>query len=129
MTHHFVMTSSLRVKIIKIDKFGDFSCDNDCSSSPTYLEMLFPLFFSMRPQAQRAPPAGIKCPPPAQRKQAKRGVFIHAGSTFRCSILCRKLFSANHVLVQKSLTPSLIHFLIFRLPALYTEGYGEWQFN
>ena len=29
MTHHFVMTSSLRIKIIKIVKFGDFSCDID----------------------------------------------------------------------------------------------------
>ena len=27
MTHHSVMTSSLRIKIVKIDKFGDFSCD------------------------------------------------------------------------------------------------------
>ena len=25
MTHHFVMTSSLLIKIFKIDKFGDFS--------------------------------------------------------------------------------------------------------
>ena len=27
LTHHSVMTSSLRFKILKIDKFGDFSCD------------------------------------------------------------------------------------------------------
>ena len=27
MTHHFVMTSSLLIKILKIGKFGDFSCD------------------------------------------------------------------------------------------------------
>ena len=27
MTHHFFMTSSLRIKILKIGKFGDFSCD------------------------------------------------------------------------------------------------------
>ena len=33
MTHRFVMTSSLRVKIIKIDKFGDFSCDIDYTSN------------------------------------------------------------------------------------------------
>ena len=32
MTHHFVMTSSLRIKIFKIDKFGDFSCDIDYDS-------------------------------------------------------------------------------------------------
>ena len=29
MTHHSVMTSSLRIKIFKIEKFGDFSCDID----------------------------------------------------------------------------------------------------
>ena len=29
MTHHCVMTSSLRIKILEIDKFGDFSFDID----------------------------------------------------------------------------------------------------
>ena len=29
MTHHSVMTSSLSIKIFKIDKFGDFSYDID----------------------------------------------------------------------------------------------------
>ena len=29
MTHHFVMTSLLRIKNFKIDKFGDFSSDID----------------------------------------------------------------------------------------------------
>ena len=29
MTHQFVMTSSLLIKILKIDKLGDFSCDKD----------------------------------------------------------------------------------------------------
>ena len=29
ITHHSVMTLSLRIKIKKIDKFGDFSCDFD----------------------------------------------------------------------------------------------------
>ena len=32
MTHHFVMTSSLLIKILKIDKFCDFSCDIDYNS-------------------------------------------------------------------------------------------------
>ena len=31
MTHHSVMTS-LRIKILKIDKFGDFSCDIEYNS-------------------------------------------------------------------------------------------------
>ena len=32
MTHHFVMTLSLRIKNFKIDKFGDFSSDIDYHS-------------------------------------------------------------------------------------------------
>ena len=32
MTHHSVMTSSLRIKIFKIDKFGDLSSDIDFNS-------------------------------------------------------------------------------------------------
>ena len=32
MTHHFVMTSSLHIKIFKIDKFCDFSSDIDYNS-------------------------------------------------------------------------------------------------
>ena len=32
MTHHSVMTSSLRNKILKFDKFCDFSCDSDYNS-------------------------------------------------------------------------------------------------
>ena len=31
-THHSVITSSLRIKIFKIDTFRDFSCDIDYSS-------------------------------------------------------------------------------------------------
>ena len=45
MTHHLVMTSSLPLKILKIDLFGDFSCDIDYNSrtGQTYLEMLTPI--------------------------------------------------------------------------------------
>ena len=32
MTHHFFMTSSLLIKILKIDNFSDFSCDIDYNS-------------------------------------------------------------------------------------------------
>ena len=32
MAHHFVMTSSLRIKNFKIEKFGDFSSDIDFHS-------------------------------------------------------------------------------------------------
>ena len=32
MTHHFAMTSSLLIKILKIDNFSDLSCDIDYNS-------------------------------------------------------------------------------------------------
>ena len=32
MTHHSVMTSSIPIKMLKIDKFGDFSWDIDYNS-------------------------------------------------------------------------------------------------
>ena len=44
MTHHFVITSSLLIKILKIDKFGDFSCDIDLALWQTYLEKLSPIY-------------------------------------------------------------------------------------
>ena len=43
MTHHSVMTSSLRIKNFEIDKFDDFSSDFDYSSKTTYLEIVSPL--------------------------------------------------------------------------------------
>ena len=46
MTHHFVMTSSLLIKILKIDNLGDFSCDIDITVGQTYLEMFFSLIIN-----------------------------------------------------------------------------------
>ena len=34
MSHHSVVASSLRIQILKISKFGDFSCDVDYNSWP-----------------------------------------------------------------------------------------------
>ena len=44
MTHHSVMTSSLHIKILKIDKFGDFSAISILALWQTYLEMLSPIY-------------------------------------------------------------------------------------
>ena len=43
MTHHFAMTSSLLIKILKIDKFGDFSYDIDYNSRTDVFIDIFPL--------------------------------------------------------------------------------------
>ena len=75
MTHHSVMTSSLRIKILKIDKFGDFSCDIDYNSRTDLFRDVINLPYNLinvTTGAHRAPPADTLCPPAAHRKQAKR---------------------------------------------------------
>ena len=70
MTHHSVMTSSLRIKILKIDKFGDFSCDIDHNSRTDVFRDAISLIINHCDPG--VTPADTKCPPAAQRKQAKR---------------------------------------------------------
>ena len=72
MTHHFAMTSSLLIKILKIDKFGVFSSDIDLKLRWTYLGDDITLIIMLPPGDRRAPQADTKCPPAAQRKHAKR---------------------------------------------------------
>ena len=77
MTHHSVMMSSLRVKILKIDKFGDFSCNIDHNSrTDVFRDVISLIINHVTPGAQRAAPVDTKCPPVAQRKQAKRACSI-----------------------------------------------------
>ena len=70
MTHHSVMTSSLRIKIVKIDKFGDFSCDINYNSRTGVFRDV--ISFIINQCARRAPPTDTNCPLALQRKQAKR---------------------------------------------------------
>ena len=74
MTHHFVMTSSLLIKILKIDKFGDFSSDIDFKTKMDIFrdDISFIINQFHPPGDRREPLADTKCPPAAQRKQAKR---------------------------------------------------------
>ena len=43
MTIHSVMTLSLRIKILKNDKFGEFRAISIITVGQTYLEMLSPI--------------------------------------------------------------------------------------
>ena len=71
-----VMMSSLRIKILKIDKFG-FSCDIDYNSrTEVFRDVISLIINQCDPGAQRAPLADTKCPPAPQRKQAKRSCLI-----------------------------------------------------
>ena len=46
ITRHFVMTSSLRIKNLKIDKFGDFSSDIDYHSRTDIFRDAISLIFN-----------------------------------------------------------------------------------
>ena len=64
MTHHFVMTSSLRIKILKIEKFGDFSCDIDYNSRTGVFRDVNSLIINQcgpwRPKSVRQPRSASK---------------------------------------------------------------------
>ena len=55
MTHHLVMTSSLLIEILKIDKFGGFSCAIDYNSRTDVFRNAIPLIIS---QCDRRRPKG-----------------------------------------------------------------------
>ena len=75
ITHRSVMTS-LRIKILKIDKFGDFSFDIDYNSwTDIFRNVISFIINHCDPGARRAPRADTKYQPAAQRKQAKRACY------------------------------------------------------
>ena len=72
MTLNFIVTSSLRIKILKIDKFADFSCDIVYNS---WTDVIRYVISFINDQCVPRPPQGAlggKCPLAAQRKQSKR---------------------------------------------------------
>ena len=77
-THHSVMASSLRIKILKIDKFGDFPCviAYNCRTDVFRDVISLIILNNVTPGAQRAPPSGTKCLPSAQRKNANRACLL-----------------------------------------------------
>ena len=72
MPHHSVMTSSLLIKNMKIDKFGDFSSVDYNSKRHKFREVISLIIIIVSPGTQRVPPADTKCHPAAERKQANR---------------------------------------------------------
>ena len=71
MTHHSVMTSSLRIRILKIENFGDFSCNIDYNCRTDHRDVSPFILINVSPGGRRAP-AYTKCLPASQGKQAKR---------------------------------------------------------
>ena len=63
MTHHFVMTSSLLIKIFKIDKFGDFSCDIDYNSrTDVFRDVISVIINQCDPRRPKGASGGHKVP-------------------------------------------------------------------
>ena len=62
MTHHSVMTSSLRIK--------------NSSKTDVFRDVIYYTINQCEPRRPMAQPAGTKCPPGIKRKQAKRACTI-----------------------------------------------------
>ena len=61
MTHHFVMTSSLLIKNLKIDKFGDFSYEIDYNSrSDVFRNVISIIFNQCDPRRPKGASGGHK---------------------------------------------------------------------
>ena len=77
MTHHFVITSSLLIDILKIDKFGDFSCDIDYNSrTDVFRDVISLIINQCDPRRPKGASGGHKVSATAQRKQAKRACIL-----------------------------------------------------
>ena len=79
MTHHFVMTSSLRIKILKIDKFVDFSSDIDFKTKMHIFRDDFSLIITeYHLQATEGSLRWTRSVRQPRRKQAKRAcIYIN----------------------------------------------------
>ena len=60
MTHHSVMTSSLRIKILKIDKFSNFSCDIDYSRTEVFRDDISVIINQCEPRRPKGAASGHK---------------------------------------------------------------------
>ena len=61
MTHHFVMTSSLHIKILKIYEFHDFSSDIDYSSkTDIFRDFTFLIISQCEPRPTKGASGGHK---------------------------------------------------------------------
>ena len=71
MTHHPVMTS-LRIKILKIDKFGNFSCDIDYNNSTcVFRDVIYLIVTNMTPGAHK-----VSASRAAQASEARLYIYI-----------------------------------------------------
>ena len=61
VTHHFFMASSLLIKILKIDNFGDFSCDIEYNSrTDVFRDVIALIINQCDPRRPKGPSGGHK---------------------------------------------------------------------
>ena len=80
MTHHFVMTSSLRIKNFKIDKFGDFSSEIDYHSRiDVFRDAISLIINKCSPRRPKGASGGhkVSASRAAQASEARLFKFIH----------------------------------------------------
>ena len=74
MTHHFVMSSSLLIKIFKIGKFCDFSCDIDYNSMTDVFRDVISLIINQcdprRPKGTPRQTQSVRQPRSASKRSA-----------------------------------------------------------
>ena len=98
MTHHSVMTSSLRINILKIDKFGDFSWDLDYNSWTDVFRDVISLIINPSDPRRPMGASGGHCvrqPRSSSKRSALVYVLVSAGVLNRnmCSYLAREFFA------------------------------------
>ena len=80
MTHHFVMTSSLHIKILKIDNFRDFSCDIDSNSRIDVFRVVISIIINQcYPRRPKGASGGhfVSASRAAQASEARLYIYIY----------------------------------------------------
>ena len=80
MTHHFVMTSSIRIKNFKIDKFGDFLCDIDYNSrTDVFRDVISLIINQCGPRRPKGASGGhkVSASRAAQASEARLYIYIY----------------------------------------------------
>ena len=78
MTHHFVMTSSLRIKNFKIDKFGDFSSEIDFNTKMEILRDVISLIINQcDPRRPKGASGGHKVSASRAAQASEARLFIY----------------------------------------------------
>ena len=83
MTHHSVIASSLRIKILKIDNFGDFSWDFDYNSrTDLFRDVIFLIINQCDPRLPQGASGRhkVSASRAAQASEARLYMYTHAHS-------------------------------------------------